>query len=102
MFKPVTKWADTLLTPGATPEMIRHAFNLAQTERPGAVYLAIPQDVEAHVRIAGTAAPARASGARRGPGPGPDRPGGQGCWNRPRPPSSWPDTGRPATGPRRP
>lgn len=47
MFKPVTKWSDTLLTPGATPEMIRHAFNLAQAERPGAVYLAIPQDVAA-------------------------------------------------------
>ena len=45
MFKPVTKWSDTLLTPQAAPEMIRHAFNLAQTERPGAVYLAIPQDV---------------------------------------------------------
>src|SRR5487761_2118249 len=44
MFKPVTKWSDTLLTPQAAPEMIRHAFNLAQTERPGAVYLAIPQD----------------------------------------------------------
>jgi acetolactate synthase-1/2/3 large subunit len=47
MFKPVTKWSDTLLTPGAAPEMIRHAFSLAQAERPGAVYLALPQDVEA-------------------------------------------------------
>jgi acetolactate synthase-1/2/3 large subunit len=47
MFKPVTKWADTLLTPQATPEMIRNAFHTAQTERPGAVYLALPQDVEA-------------------------------------------------------
>ncbi len=47
MFKPVTKWSDTLLTPAATPEMIRHAFNTAQSERPGAVYLAIPQDVAA-------------------------------------------------------
>jgi acetolactate synthase-1/2/3 large subunit len=47
MFKPVTKWADTLLTPAAAPEMIRNAFYTAQTERPGAVYLAIPQDVEA-------------------------------------------------------
>ncbi|MGD0827561.1 MAG: acetolactate synthase large subunit [Desulfobaccales bacterium] len=46
MFKPVTKWSDTLLTPRATAEMIRNAFNLAQTERPGAVFLAIPQDVE--------------------------------------------------------
>jgi acetolactate synthase-1/2/3 large subunit len=45
MFKPVTKWADTLLTPQAAPEMIRSAFLTAQTERPGAVYLAIPQDL---------------------------------------------------------
>jgi acetolactate synthase-1/2/3 large subunit len=28
------------------PEMIRKAFKLAQTERPGAVYLAVPEDVE--------------------------------------------------------
>jgi len=47
MFKPVTKWSDTLLTPAAAPEMLRHAFNVAQSERPGAVYLAIPQDVAA-------------------------------------------------------
>jgi thiamine pyrophosphate-dependent acetolactate synthase large subunit-like protein len=26
--------------------MVRSAFKLAQTERPGAVYLAVPQDVE--------------------------------------------------------
>ncbi len=45
MFKPVTKWADTLLTPAAAPEMIRHAFSVAQRERHGSVYLAIPQDV---------------------------------------------------------
>jgi acetolactate synthase I/II/III large subunit len=47
MFSPVTKWADEVLTPGAVPEMIRKAFKLAQTERPGAVYLAVPEDVEA-------------------------------------------------------
>ena len=46
MFAPVTKWADAVLTPGAVPEMIRKAFKLAQTERPGAVYLAVPEDVE--------------------------------------------------------
>jgi acetolactate synthase I/II/III large subunit len=45
MFKPVTKWADTLFTPAAAPEMIRNAFHTAQTERPGAAYLAIPQDI---------------------------------------------------------
>jgi acetolactate synthase-1/2/3 large subunit len=46
MFAPVTKWADLVLTPGAVPEMIRKAFKLAQTERPGAVYLAVPEDIE--------------------------------------------------------
>ena len=43
MFAPVTKWSALVATPGAVPEMIRKAFKLAQTERPGAVYLAIPR-----------------------------------------------------------
>src|SRR5271157_5414038 len=47
MFSPVTKWAELILSPGAVPEMVRKAFKLAQTERPGAVYLAVPEDVEA-------------------------------------------------------
>jgi acetolactate synthase-1/2/3 large subunit len=46
MFGPVTKWSSLVATPGAVPEMIRKAFKLAQTERPGAVYLAVPEDVE--------------------------------------------------------
>ena len=46
MFAPVTKWSELIATPGAVPEMIRKAFKLAQTERPGAVYLAVPEDVE--------------------------------------------------------
>jgi acetolactate synthase I/II/III large subunit len=46
MFAPVTKWAALTATPEALPEMIRKAFKLAQTERPGAVYLAVPEDVE--------------------------------------------------------
>ncbi len=46
MFAPVTKWAALTATPEAMPEMIRKAFKLAQTERPGAVYLAVPEDVE--------------------------------------------------------
>ena len=46
MFSPVTKWADLVLTPGAVPEMVRKAFKLAQTERPGAVYLGVPEDIE--------------------------------------------------------
>jgi acetolactate synthase I/II/III large subunit len=46
MFDPVTKWSALVSTPGAVPEMVRKAFKLAQTERPGAVYLAVPEDVE--------------------------------------------------------
>jgi acetolactate synthase I/II/III large subunit len=55
MFTPVTKWADTVLTPGAVPEMVRKAFKLAQTERPGAVYLAIPEDIESQSAPSGLA-----------------------------------------------
>lgn len=47
MYKPLTKWADTLLTSAAVPEMVRKAFDVAQSERPGAVYLAVPEDIEA-------------------------------------------------------
>ena len=56
MFRPVTKWADIVLKPEAIPEMVRKAFKLAQTERPGAVYLAVPEDVE-QLSVPGHAAP---------------------------------------------
>ena len=46
MFTPVTKWSALVATREAAPEMIRKAFKLAQTERPGAVYLAVPEDIE--------------------------------------------------------
>jgi acetolactate synthase-1/2/3 large subunit len=46
MFDPVTKWAELIATPEGVPEIVRKAFKLAQTERPGAVYLAVPEDVE--------------------------------------------------------
>jgi acetolactate synthase-1/2/3 large subunit len=47
MFSPVTKWADLVLTPDSIPEMVRKAFKLSQTERPGSVYLGVPEDIEA-------------------------------------------------------
>jgi acetolactate synthase-1/2/3 large subunit len=46
MFAPATKWSALAVTPEAVPEIVRKAFKLAQTERPGAVYLAVPEDVE--------------------------------------------------------
>lgn len=58
MFAPVTKWSALVATPGSVPEMVRKAFKLAQTERPGAVYLAVPEDVE------DAAAPADATALR--------------------------------------
>ena len=47
MYRPITKWAELVPTPDAVPEMVRKAFKTARTERPGAVYLAVPEDVEA-------------------------------------------------------
>ncbi|GGV30659.1 acetolactate synthase large subunit [Actinomadura cremea] len=46
LFRPITKWAELAPRAEALPEMVRKAFKTAQTERPGAVYLAIPEDVE--------------------------------------------------------
>ncbi|WP_327092048.1 acetolactate synthase large subunit [Nonomuraea sp. NBC_01738] len=46
LFRPITKWAELVPAAQALPEMLRKAFKTAQTERPGAVYLAIPEDVE--------------------------------------------------------
>ena len=45
MFEPVTKWADTIRTPDAIPEMVRKAIRLARTEKPGAVHLELPEDI---------------------------------------------------------
>jgi acetolactate synthase I/II/III large subunit len=47
MFAPITRWSDGVPTPRAIPEMFRKAFKLAETERPAAVYLAIPEHIDA-------------------------------------------------------
>lgn len=49
MYRPITKWSELVPESAAVPEMVRKAFKLAQTERPGATYLAVPEDVEAAV-----------------------------------------------------
>jgi acetolactate synthase-1/2/3 large subunit len=63
MFAPVTKWAELVVMPDAIPEMIRKAFKLAQTERPGAVYLAVPEDVET-AAVAGSPRPLKVNRPR--------------------------------------
>src|ERR1700735_4374350 len=57
MFAAVSKWAALVATPGAGPEMIHKAFKLAQSERPGSVYLAVPEDIEEAAAPAGLEPP---------------------------------------------
>lgn len=45
MFRPVTKWADTIRHADTIPEMVRKAIRIARTEKPGAVHLELPEDI---------------------------------------------------------
>ncbi|MBI1375054.1 MAG: acetolactate synthase large subunit [Phycisphaera sp.] len=45
MFKPVTKWNHAILHPDNTPEVIRKAFRVAKTEKPGATHIELPEDI---------------------------------------------------------
>src|SRR6059058_5983459 len=45
LFRPVTKWGDQVTLAGSAPELIRKAFKQAQTERPGATFVILPEDV---------------------------------------------------------
>jgi acetolactate synthase-1/2/3 large subunit len=45
VYRPVTKWGDMLTLRDAAPEMIRKAFKQAETERPGATFVVVPEDV---------------------------------------------------------
>ena len=45
LFRPVTKWGDMVTVHAAVPEMVRKAFKQAATERPGATFLVLPEDV---------------------------------------------------------
>jgi acetolactate synthase-1/2/3 large subunit len=45
MFRPVTKWATTILNAETIPEIVRKAVRIARTEKAGAVHLELPEDV---------------------------------------------------------
>jgi len=45
MFKPVTKWNASIPHADVIPEAVRKAFKIAQTEKPGATHLELPEDV---------------------------------------------------------
>ncbi|RMD82232.1 MAG: acetolactate synthase large subunit [Candidatus Dadabacteria bacterium] len=47
LFAPITKYATSILEPEITPEIVRKAFKVAQTEKPGATFIELPENVAA-------------------------------------------------------
>ncbi len=47
MFAPVTKWNAQIVRPDNTPEIVRKAFKVAQSEKPGAVHIDLPENIAA-------------------------------------------------------
>ncbi len=45
MFRPVTKWAETIRHPDTIPEVIRKAVRVARSEKPGAVHIELAEDL---------------------------------------------------------
>jgi acetolactate synthase-1/2/3 large subunit len=45
MFKPITKWAWSLINPNNIPEVVRKACKLATAEKPGACHIELPEDI---------------------------------------------------------
>ena len=45
MFKPITKWAESVSSADNITEMVRKAFKLAEEEKPGVTLLELPEDV---------------------------------------------------------
>jgi acetolactate synthase-1/2/3 large subunit len=67
-FRPLTKWNTHVETAAVIPEVIRKAFKLAESEKPGACHIEVPEDV-ADEAAEGT--PLSTERTRR---PSPDRP----------------------------
>lgn len=45
MFKPITKWNQSIRNADNIPEIVRRAFKIAQEEKAGATHIELPQDV---------------------------------------------------------
>jgi acetolactate synthase-1/2/3 large subunit len=45
MFKPITKWASTIISEQNIPEVVHKAFKLATTEKTGACHIELPEDI---------------------------------------------------------
>jgi len=47
MMRPITKWNARVTSPEIIPEVVRKAFKLAESEKPGATHIELPEDVMA-------------------------------------------------------
>lgn len=52
LFAPITKWNAQIVRPDTTPEIIRKAFKVAQSEKPGAVHIDLPENIAAMPLVA--------------------------------------------------
>ncbi len=66
MFRPITKWNAAVSTPDSVPEIVRKAFKVAESEKPGATHIELPEDV---AKMSSDRKPIRAIRVRR---PDPD------------------------------
>jgi acetolactate synthase I/II/III large subunit len=62
MFAPITKWSKQIVQPNSTAEIVRKAFHIAQSEKPGAVHIDVPENVAA---MPATVKPLHKNGASR-------------------------------------
>lgn len=45
LFRPITKWNDSIAAPSTVAESVRKAFKIAEAEKPGACHLELPENV---------------------------------------------------------
>jgi acetolactate synthase-1/2/3 large subunit len=45
MMRPITKWNARVTSPEIIPEVVRKAFKVAESEKPGATHIELPEDV---------------------------------------------------------
>ncbi|HBM14209.1 MAG TPA: acetolactate synthase large subunit [Rhodospirillaceae bacterium] len=48
MMRPISKWAQSITSAGNITEVVRKAFKLAETEKPGVCVIELPEDIAKH------------------------------------------------------
>ncbi|WP_462329177.1 acetolactate synthase large subunit [Thiohalocapsa halophila] len=57
LFAPISKYATSVREPEVIPEIIRKAFKVAKTEKPGATFIELPENIAAEEVAEGTPLP---------------------------------------------